>query len=224
VVARQATRPARAPGALTLPPGSSSSSWLEALVGRLAEWRWRAKELKADVYALYLAAGDPRVPWYAKALAFLVTACAFSPIDLIPDFIPVLGHLDDLVLLPLGIALTLRLIPPPCVGRVPLAGPRRERGAITGRVGCRRHHRPSLAPGDRLACRPVSLTGSTHWRRRMPTTGCISQFVGWNERLGSTQLLLRPSRGRDFEFARALHRPESGSSNPSSVPVRRKST
>lgn len=82
-------------------------------MGRLAQWRRRAKELEADIYALYLAAGDPRVPWYAKALALLVTAYAFSPIDLIPDFIPVLGHLDDLVLLPLGIALTLRLIPPP---------------------------------------------------------------------------------------------------------------
>ncbi len=77
----------------------------------LAEWRRRAEELKADVYALYLAARDPRVPWYAKGLAILVTAYAFSPIDLIPDFVPVLGYLDDLVLLPLGIALTLKLIP-----------------------------------------------------------------------------------------------------------------
>jgi uncharacterized membrane protein YkvA (DUF1232 family) len=79
---------------------------------RLAEWRPRAEELKADMYALYLAARDPKVPWYAKGLALLVTAYAFSPIDLIPDFIPVLGHLDDLVLVPIGIALTLKLIPP----------------------------------------------------------------------------------------------------------------
>ena len=78
---------------------------------RLAEWRRRAAELKSDIFALYLAARDPRVPWYAKGLAVMVTAYAFSPIDLIPDFIPVLGYLDDLVLLPLGIALTLRLIP-----------------------------------------------------------------------------------------------------------------
>lgn len=77
----------------------------------LAGWRARVRELKADVYALYLATRDPRVPWYAKALALVVTAYAFSPIDVIPDFIPVLGYLDDLVLLPLGIALTLRLIP-----------------------------------------------------------------------------------------------------------------
>jgi uncharacterized membrane protein YkvA (DUF1232 family) len=77
----------------------------------LTSWRRRANELKADVWALYLAARDPRVPWYAKAMALLVTGYALSPIDLIPDFIPLLGQLDDLVLLPLGIALTLRLIP-----------------------------------------------------------------------------------------------------------------
>lgn len=82
-------------------------------MGLLTQWRRRAKELKADIYALYLAARDPRVPWYAKALALLVTAYAFSPIDLIPDFIPVLGYLDDLVLLPIGIAVTIRLIPAP---------------------------------------------------------------------------------------------------------------
>jgi uncharacterized membrane protein YkvA (DUF1232 family) len=78
----------------------------------LAEWRRRATELKADIYALYLAARHPGVPWFAKWLALMVTAYAFSPIDLIPDFVPVFGHLDDLVLLPLGIALTLKLIPP----------------------------------------------------------------------------------------------------------------
>jgi uncharacterized membrane protein YkvA (DUF1232 family) len=80
-------------------------------VGRLSDWRTRAKELKADIYAVYLAIWHPRVPWYAKALAFAVAAYAFSPIDLIPDFIPVLGYLDDLVILPFGIALVIRLIP-----------------------------------------------------------------------------------------------------------------
>lgn len=64
-----------------------------------------------DVFALYLAARDPRVPWYAKAMAAATAAYAFSPIDLIPDFIPVLGYLDDLLILPLAIALTVRLIP-----------------------------------------------------------------------------------------------------------------
>jgi uncharacterized membrane protein YkvA (DUF1232 family) len=64
------------------------------------------------VVALYLAARDPRVPWYAKVVAAVVAAYALSPIDLIPDFIPVLGYLDDLILVPLGIALAIRLIPP----------------------------------------------------------------------------------------------------------------
>ena len=82
-------------------------------MGRLAEWREQAKRLKSDVYAIYLAARHPRVPWYAKALAVLVAAYAFSPIDLIPDFVPVLGYLDDLVIVPLGIALVIRLIPKP---------------------------------------------------------------------------------------------------------------
>jgi uncharacterized membrane protein YkvA (DUF1232 family) len=79
----------------------------------LARWRQCATQLKRDTYAIYLAFRDPRVPWYARALAFCVVAYALSPIDLIPDFIPVLGYVDDLVLVPLGIALVLRLIPAP---------------------------------------------------------------------------------------------------------------
>lgn len=77
--------------------------------GRLRAW---ARGLKRDVMALWLALRDPRVPWLAKALAALVVGYALSPIDLIPDFIPVLGLLDDLILLPLGILLVIRLIPP----------------------------------------------------------------------------------------------------------------
>lgn len=65
-----------------------------------------------DVHALYLASRDPRVPWYAKAMAAAVAGYALSPIDLIPDFIPVLGYLDEVILLPLGVALVIRLIPP----------------------------------------------------------------------------------------------------------------
>jgi uncharacterized membrane protein YkvA (DUF1232 family) len=71
----------------------------------------RANALKREAYALYLAAGDPRVPWYAKAFMGLVLAYTFSPIDLIPDFIPVLGYVDDLILVPLGIALAIKMIP-----------------------------------------------------------------------------------------------------------------
>jgi uncharacterized membrane protein YkvA (DUF1232 family) len=71
----------------------------------------RARKLKAETFALYLAVRDPRTPWYAKLLAAAVVAYAFSPIDLIPDFIPVLGYLDDLILLPLGITLAIKMVP-----------------------------------------------------------------------------------------------------------------
>jgi uncharacterized membrane protein YkvA (DUF1232 family) len=78
----------------------------------VARLKQAVRALERDVHALYLAARDPRVPWYAKAVALAVAAYALSPIDLIPDFIPILGHLDDLVLLPLGIMLAVKLIPP----------------------------------------------------------------------------------------------------------------
>ncbi len=74
----------------------------------LRDW---AKRLQHETYALYFAARDSRTPWYAKLLALTIAACAASPIDPIPDFIPVLGYLDDLVLVPAGIWLVLRLIP-----------------------------------------------------------------------------------------------------------------
>jgi uncharacterized membrane protein YkvA (DUF1232 family) len=78
------------------------------MAGRLRQW---ARDVTRDVYAIYLARHDPRVPWYAKALAICVAAYAFSPIDLIPDFIPILGYVDDLVILPLGILLVVKIIP-----------------------------------------------------------------------------------------------------------------
>lgn len=77
----------------------------------LRSLRDRARALKRDTYALYLAARHPRTPWYAKVLAATVVAYALSPFDLIPDFIPVIGYLDDLVIVPLGIAAVLRLVP-----------------------------------------------------------------------------------------------------------------
>ena len=77
----------------------------------LDKWQKWASELEREVRALLLACRDPRTPWYAKWLAVGVVAYALSPIDLIPDFIPVLGYLDDLVLIPLGVALVRRLIP-----------------------------------------------------------------------------------------------------------------
>jgi len=78
------------------------------MFSRIKSWGAR---LKRDVHAIYLASRDPRVPWYAKALAIAVAAYALSPIDLIPDFIPVIGYLDELFILPLGIWLVVWLIP-----------------------------------------------------------------------------------------------------------------
>lgn len=79
------------------------------MADRLRDW---ARVIKRDVHALYLASRDPRVPWYAKAMAVVVAGYALSPIDLVPDFIPVLGYLDDVILVPLGVLLVIRMIPP----------------------------------------------------------------------------------------------------------------
>jgi uncharacterized membrane protein YkvA (DUF1232 family) len=84
---------------------------LERDTGVRARLRTWAQSIKTDVVALYLAARDPRVPWPAKLVAAIVAAYALSPVDLIPDFIPILGYLDDVVLVPLGILLAIRLIP-----------------------------------------------------------------------------------------------------------------
>jgi uncharacterized membrane protein YkvA (DUF1232 family) len=88
--------------------GTNDPSTGEAAGG----WRQRARRLKTETYALYLAYKDKRTPWYARLFAACVIGYAFSPIDLIPDMIPVLGYLDDLVLIPLGVALALKMIPP----------------------------------------------------------------------------------------------------------------
>src|SRR3954463_1280684 len=79
-------------------------------LARAAEW---GRRVKRDAFALWLAARDPRVPWYVKLAAGAVAAYALSPIDLIPDFIPVLGYLDDVIIVPIGILLVVRMIPPP---------------------------------------------------------------------------------------------------------------
>jgi uncharacterized membrane protein YkvA (DUF1232 family) len=106
--------------------------------GVFASLRDRVRALEADTFALYLASRDPRVPWPAKAVAALTVTYALSPIDLIPDFIPVLGYLDDLVIVPLGIALAIRLVPPAILAehraeaarRFAQGGPRSRLGAI----------------------------------------------------------------------------------------------
>jgi uncharacterized membrane protein YkvA (DUF1232 family) len=101
----------------------------------LESLRRRARQLKSETYALYLAYRDPRTPWYAKLFGALVVGYAFSPIDLIPDPIPVLGYLDDLILVPLGVFLALKMIPPDvldeCRERARLET---EQGASTNRV------------------------------------------------------------------------------------------
>ena len=92
-------------------------------VAGLKQW---ARALKRDVVALWIAGRDRRVPWHAKAVAAAVAAYALSPIDVIPDFIPVLGYLDDLILVPLGIALAVRLIPPALLAEFRAEAARRE--------------------------------------------------------------------------------------------------
>lgn len=79
------------------------------MLGRIKAW---AKNIKTDTHAVWLAAHDPRVRWFTKVLAIAVAAYALSPIDLIPDFVPVLGYLDDLIIVPLGIWLVVSLVPP----------------------------------------------------------------------------------------------------------------
>ena len=74
-------------------------------------WKLKAKALKQEVYALSLAAKDSRVPWYAKVFAVLIMGYVLSPIDLIPDFIPVIGYVDDFILVPMGIILLIKMIP-----------------------------------------------------------------------------------------------------------------
>ena len=77
----------------------------------IKSWKTKTKQLRTEIVALYLASKHPRTPWYAKALAALIIGYALSPIDLIPDFIPVIGYLDDFILVPLGIALLIKIIP-----------------------------------------------------------------------------------------------------------------
>jgi uncharacterized membrane protein YkvA (DUF1232 family) len=100
------------------------------VIDALKAW---VRSIKRDIVALWLAARDPRVPWYAKVVAAAVAAYALSPIDLIPDFIPVVGYLDDLIIVPLGILLAVRLIPPDLMGELRSAAIARARP--TSRAG-----------------------------------------------------------------------------------------
>jgi uncharacterized membrane protein YkvA (DUF1232 family) len=101
----------------------------------LDQLKARARALKREAYAIYLAARDPRTPWYAKALVFFVVAHTFSPIDLIPDFIPVLGYLDDLIITPGGIWLAVRLIPAEVLAEARATAAARDVDRSVGNVG-----------------------------------------------------------------------------------------
>jgi uncharacterized membrane protein YkvA (DUF1232 family) len=98
------------------------------MLARAADW---GRRVKRDAFALWLAARDPRVPWYAKLLAGAVAAYALSPIDLIPDFVPILGYVDDLIIVPAGIVLATRLIPDALMAEFRAAAADREREAVS---------------------------------------------------------------------------------------------
>lgn len=101
----------------------------------LHQLKARARALKDEAFAVYLAAKDPRTPWYAKALIFFVVAHTFSPIDLIPDFIPILGYLDDLIITPGGLWLAVRMIPPEVLAEARVAAATRGFDKRVGIVG-----------------------------------------------------------------------------------------
>lgn len=133
-------------------------------------WKQRAMQLKTETYALYLAYQDPRTPWYARWFAALVVGYAFSPIDLIPDFIPVLGYLDDLILVPLGAALVLKMIPSDVLAESREKAKDVMSESKTDELGSRRRDHRLMAPrgsGDRCShCEAVSrLKGALHCER-----------------------------------------------------------
>ena len=125
---------------------------LKASVVRL---RVRARSVKRDARALYLAVRDPRVPWYAKLFALCIAAYALSPIDLIPDFVPVLGYLDEVILLPLAILLAIKMIPPAIMAEHRAAAVRAETKSSTA---------GTLAIGT-IWLVTIALSGWLVWRR-----------------------------------------------------------
>lgn len=118
------------------------------MLHRLKNW---ARTIKRDLHAIYLAAGDPRTPWYARALALCVALYALSPIDLIPDFIPVLGYLDDVIIVPLGILAVMKMIPPEVMA---------EHRVAAGLAGRRRVSRTAAVV---IACICAASIALTAW-------------------------------------------------------------
>jgi len=123
------------------------------MIRQARQW---ARVVKRDVHALYLASRDPRVPWYAKALGCCVAGYALSPIDLIPDFVPVLGYLDDVVILPLGVLAVVRLIPPRVMAE---------------------HRAQAAAMQERPVSRTAALVIATLWAACMVPAGWL--FYRW---------------------------------------------
>src|ERR1700761_7572058 len=117
------------------------------MLERIRSW---AHALRRDAYAVYLAARSPDTPWYVKALALVVAAYALSPIDLIPDFIPVLGYLDDLILVPLGIWLVVSLIPEQAMS---------EYRARASQITQRPHSTPAAIAGIAVGILGAALLG-----------------------------------------------------------------
>src|SRR5215211_735254 len=101
----------------------------------LNQLKVRARALKNEAFAVYLATKDPRTPWYAKALVFFVVAHTFSPIDLIPDFIPVLGFLDDLIITPGGLWLAVRMIPAEVLAEARATAASQDVDRSVGKIG-----------------------------------------------------------------------------------------
>ena len=125
------------------------------LKASLVRLRIRARSSKGDARALYLAVRDPRVPWYVKLFALCIAAYALSPIDLIPDFVPVLGYLDEVILLPLAILLAIKMIPPGIMAEHRAAAVRAETKSSTG---------GALAIGT-IWLVAIALSGWLVWRR-----------------------------------------------------------
>jgi uncharacterized membrane protein YkvA (DUF1232 family) len=126
------------------------------MAGRLKD---RAQSIRRDIHAIYLAARDPRTPWYAKALAVCVAGYALSPIDLIPDFVPVLGYLDDAVIVPLGILAVVKLIP---------AGIMADHRAAAARAAERPVSRTAAVVIALIWVASIALTAWMTWRMLAP--------------------------------------------------------
>lgn len=137
------------------------------MAGKLKDW---ARSLKREVHAIYLAARDPRTPWYAKALAICVAGYALSPIDLIPDFIPVLGYLDDVILVPLGILAVVKLIPPQVMAESRVAAslvadrPVSRTAAFVSRA----EFQTETRSGGKCVCRAADLPQDDGFRSHSP--------------------------------------------------------